>query len=662
MGVLVLLLQPGTAAAELFCMDGGNPVADLTSLTCGPDPDGGPSQDPADCGPAFATVAEALVAVAASEDDTNTLCLTHEGVHSESFVVDNSAGQYGFFNIHFLTQRPGNPASWCPTDDAGDIGIDILGDVGIEQVVSDDCPGDRKTLIRYTSADSVLVGAVLDATGPGAAPVIELIDTHLTVYSSRISGAGATAVGGGGSVTFAESDLSLLAPPAGQAVVDFAGDVTLRRSGLAGNVTDGAPLVRAAELTLQDSKVVHNRVAHTALLEAAPAAAAAVTLLRSEIAENRLVTDAAGVTPPQDDRSLALGAPDPSCAPGALGSPSYAGASQDFTPPDGPLRSEGWLVDVNGSNDSEVDILRNYLLDNGGAGLVRVTLGTSSTAVNFIHNTVRDDEADPLVVLTTDDDLRRLSSFRNLWHAPIAVDLGGSIEAPERVLDAHRTASPDWEAAFAGSPVNGPILAAYDSDGDFRDVSGIEPAKRAALVCGCLTPADCPTEEFEPICPSEGGAQAVLGTDFAESLSAPWPWDGLGGVFVPGVEDIQENRPGAEGWRCGVVIGPRDDDDPNAWSDAVDCGEDPVPPTELDGYPRTCDDRSEEVACFECPGHGDDDDDSGGDDDDSSYDPDNAINCSAKGCGAPFGGPGLGVTTSLLLLGCGLGLGRRRRP
>lgn len=669
--LLASLLIPSAAVGAVFCVDAGDPLSDdiLANRVCGFE------TTPADCEPErYGSLAEAMDGVQAwqalNPPTVNTICAIHSGVITESVTIDNSDGRYGDeLLFSFVGDRgPGESLSpWCPS--AGAIGFDVqAGFIGIQGLVSrrsvTECDdGERPTLVSASGTGYVvLVGAFLDAQG-SAEPVLTMSDGGgIFLHSSRISGGGASAATGDGRLDIRESDLSLMAPPAGQPLIGLVGGLNMVRSGLAYSYVRDAPMVSVSgELLVTDSKIISNVVGGgAALFDVTPSGVAPnVHFFLAEVASNRLIAETPDAAPIGDSRSPVDCFVERQCMPCGAGERSgYDGPEFELTVPGTPSGAALVAVNTTPGAPASVALVKSWVVANSG-GVLELLGNGGDVVVTLLHDTI---EAGGDPVLRSEGVNQRLISARNLFVGEASADVTGDFVVKETALDALEVESPSWAALFGGLP--GPVGAPWggDSADAFADPDEYRSrslCSRAADICPDVDEQDCDQAGFQTTvtCPVDAATQFVASAAFTAEQAVEWPW--LGAFFDSELAaGDPANTPGADGWLCGDLLLPKDDDGDGA-SDLFDCNpgeqDEPFDAPAEDGYSEEgCEDEG--ATCYECPDgsleHGDDDDDATG-----TWEMDNAADCYAKGCGTPFGG-GTALFLPLLLLG----LRREREP
>jgi len=685
-------LMTGEAQALEVCVNDGAQLSDVGSCV----PGGSPGLNCEGGGP-FATIEEALAAIAADEVDNpggeNWICMIHASIlqPAATIVVDNSAGAYGDrVTLSFLSERSDGapPTSMCPPLD-GSTAFQFDGPVDLKYLVSewhgagcDEAAGDRGTWVEVgPDGDVVLLEVVLEAAR-GTSPVLRVLGGgDLVVNQSRISDGDGPALDGEGNVTLFHTDLSLLAPPRGAPVVQVTGTLTLDNASIASNYVRDAPLVdvRAAPelgagrpLTVDRSVVVGNAVGDdepvlALTLPPGDGEPRRSWVYASEIARNQRWTDSPALSmPPRMDRIPRPCVQDSDCMPCGAGEhvdyqdPDQVAALVGGVPGSAPLvRVEADSLDRRGS----IDFLKNFLVDNpsaGGALLGVVGDDPSKLTVSFVHNTIANGDAPPLDQTGTTG-VEHLISARNLVFGATSATASPPSHA-ERVLDVFQSAAPSWEALFEGG-LEGPLAPPFTTDSRLPSFHG-EGCEAVPHFCPNITATNCFDGQSEAamVCLADAGRDYRPSDALLATYQVEWPWTALLLDSAAPASD-GANAPGATGHDClnaGDLEFPSDRTDfsgsgsagdGDGFTTLTDCEneDDGVVPElpELDGYTT---EACEPAECYECPAEpapwasGTDDDDTTDDDDDDDDDAtdDDDVSefesCSAKGCATPFGG------------------------
>ncbi len=696
LAVAVATLGSGSNAwGYEVCVDDGLQLTDVQSCVPGSPPG-------LNCEETFATIPEALAAIAAEEvsnpGGTNWICMIHQTIIQldSTVVVDNSAEQYGVeLNFGFLNERSdGAPAtSLCPPED-GSTAFAVDGHVNIHNLASrrhePGCTsGARGTWVEAGPlADIQVWYSVLDA-GDGDAPVFQLDGGSLYVAHSRVADGEAPAFAGQGTLTLFQSDLSLLAPPPGESVIDLDGTLNLHASGLAGNYARAAPLVDVdGTLTVDRSMIVGNVVgglqAMIRVVMPSSTEPNKSSVYATEVARNRLLIDTPVATTPPDARGSLP------CVFGAgVCTPCGAGAGASYDTPQFQVTTGGteglspWLL-VEMNQDlrlSTFDLMKNFFVDNEGGAVLVVIGNPALLSVSFVHNTVANGDR-PLLEVDGSSALGHLVSARNLVAGEVTAWATQTPQHAESVLDVFEHPSPSWAELFDGGMV-GPVAPPWSGvvSSPFVTETADTCAAVAAL-CPNITEQECfdGSSGFETVCVADAAADRFPSPELLANYSVEWPWGPhLLDPSLPAGHPA--NAPGATGHACLVPLFPVDrgqdssggfSGDGDGYSTLIDCDNEvadaTLAPPALDGYDTV---DCESVDCWECPDEpspwAQDDDDSGDDDENVDDDDDNVDDdddddgtytvfesCEAKGCATPFG-------AALLVPLGGLASRRRRR-
>lgn len=663
---LLLLLTPGMARAASWCVDATGIQTDFSM--CG----GGC----ANTSPLF-TIAEALDA-ATVEGAQDGICVATPGVHTETVVVDNSAGALG---AGLLIAFGGLTNNFCP-DVAGSPAFTFIGrdepgppdQFDLQRIDWRDCPGAAGPLASVHHASLVLHDSRIIEVG---GPVIEAQDVAGTeivqLNNSRIEAADGVVYRGGASFVLYHSEVSGSVGAPGEPLIEILGHplveahsraVDLFASALFGNTSQQAPLIRSPQVRISSCVVSGNVVlGGEALIELAFEDAdqpIATEVELSVLSRNRLLESAPAPAPTVVERPITQPGADDYCLPaGSDQHPFLVRPLPDVSA--SPADAALFVLDGTGAPaDAFFHLMKCFVVDNelGSAGaLVRATGNQPRLQVNLIHDTV----TSPGLIIDGQQTGTggRFTSARNLYLGQPTASLGAGFTAAEITMDLVEQDPASWFGAAEGLlGVAGPIPPAIDWSQPFRsDVGDLSELQRNELVCA--DGVDEPSM-LGPTCGLDSAVGYFPTATTVATAAVPWPWRGE--VLEILQDGDPQGMPGATGWACraiglpfdGVGIGGGlDEGDGDGFSSLVDCDNNdgdvtPQVPAE-DGF-----DGVECVGneCYECPEF----DDDSRDDDDGPAASTIGEGCDAKGCGYSYRHAGL-----LLVVPWTLVRRRRRR-
>jgi len=619
----------------------------------------------------FVSIEDALTAAAATPNGTSHhICVRSGAPHTESFVVDDSAGALaGDVRIEFLMQQSTN---YCPGPSAAPP-IRVLGGpqgtaVEFFTFWSDfaGCAGMAGPLLDIVGADVTLANAQL-SNYPGDLAALSAGSggqATLRIDLARIQRFEGSLTTGTGELRIDGSEISGLRSPrpiTGAPGVSF----SISDSAVFGNLVEGGgPLLRfvadstsrgvlyGANVVMDGGPLLHM------VLETDGAAA---TVWGGEFSRNRLLGSGSADAAP----SLALnpaGLPVDYCLPPGSQGDSYAGRATP-TASGAPSQAPLVLVEVAaGAIGTRATLAKVFVVENetaAGGSLIAVDGRGEAHQLALLHNTFSALSGPLLEGGGTDS---RFVTGRNLFTSDPILALDGTWTKGELILDQGPT-SPWADRADIDEVLWVPLPGQTPQFRTAAQILALDSCARVQAVCPEVD--DCASwGAFD--CAVDRARGYVPTASQSEALENPWVWetDGLpdGG---PG------SVPGATGWTCSTAAAPWDllgpGGDGDGWSSLTDCNnEDGDTLPSIPDLSGVGSDDCIEIAddCYRCPPGSNlvDDDDTGTiDDDDDSFDAENSVpvGCTSRGCGAAID-CGSGQTVAWLFV-LPLGMWRRRR-
>ena len=570
----------------------------------------------------------------------------------DQVVIDNTDGAYGQSLHLWMDTTASTPALCDPGGLVPLLAITGAPDAGFLVTIRELTTGTAfcgepvGPLVVATDVDVAAVGVrvvggvgpVVDAqSSPGART------SSVSIIESRFEGIDGSAIIASGPVEVIASEVSGVQGTPGQPVIESLSDrVELIRSALFGNVSEGAPLVSAAQTIGVAGCVVAGNVVIDGDLIRGTADMLAIGsnagVQRSELTRNVLLdggeafaANIIGRDPPAGGGQNTL------CLPaGADGSRYHHRDAASWTGEPG----AGALVRLDPQGVSAVDgvqLLKNVVAGNvtGPSGaILRVgPLASGEVQVSLLHNTI--DAGESITIdLMGPQDTARLVAARNLHVSGVPTLQGVGWSRGEVTMEYILTdeAAPE---ALPWSDLTGVTRPAFfvDIEDPFEPSeipTELSPCGNLTLTCSETTSAceDAGLLFYELQCLLDLGLHYAPSDDLIAAMAQDPPWttawlapSNVGAAATPGVT----------GWTCGTLTPPWDrvfDDDwtygdGDGYTVMTDCeNEDPdrwgVVPT-VDGFHESGCDESE-GSCYTCPpgSEADDDDSSALDDDDSS--------------------------------------------
>lgn len=624
----------------------------------------------------FSTIQEALSAAAQQGDGgSHRICIRSTAPHTESFVVDNSAGALGErIRLEF---RMTADTSYCPAG-SGDPAITVIGggpsptEVTIFTAWSDfsGCAADQRDADFLMATDARVEVANARLANLEGSFAVTAGDASVTLVRSRLERFQGVLERGSGEFEADDSEISGFRSTSGPVADGSDGRIVLGNSAFFGNIVEGGypMLVLGPRSELRRSLVGANVVLDGGSLISFTLGGNgdSAEIIGGELTRNTLLGPGvaepgpllAPVEPllPQGDFCLNSGSQGEDYV-------TRADLVASGDPTTAPLIR---FTASGGSIGARATVARTFIVENISDGMFEVEGTGESAQLALLHNTF-DSYDGPLVGGGAGTDLR-LVAARNLHSKVPTYDLDETLSRVELTMEAMPAPALEWGEAVAELGIVGPPLR-YTA-GTFESLAEVvswDSCTRVMATCPEITGCEgLEAGGFDQDCALDRARSWYPDPVLSAQIRIDWPWET--DFFPPGAEAL--STAGATGWSCSLLASPYDvldeagnPGDGDGFSTLTDCddGDDQVVPS-LPIENGISTDACTEVGddCYVCPDgtatSGDDDDDSGAVC--ASGDP-ACVQPGCHGCGVAIV-PGAPLVLGLLVGGPWLRVRRRR--